>query len=313
MNPIKAHETWNIQDSTKLQTFMKCPRLYFYQYILGWQPTGPNIHLEFGQAWHLAMETLLLEGYNEKAIVNAYRKLEEHYRKFFNPVMDNHYYPKTPGFAAEMLIKYVNKYADDHENFDVVYTEISGSVPVSVDMVLHFKTDSILRHKRGPYAGKYVSLEHKTAKSTKFSWSDQWALKMQVGVYTHVLNCLFDPAEVAGVIINGAQFQKTDPNFTRLWKPKTNEQMQVWHTHTLRVLESLSREFELMHSEHEEDDVMQSFWMNTESCIGFGTCSYHQFCTAWPNPLRRAYEAPSGFEERFWNPAALETTHKMAL
>jgi hypothetical protein len=61
---------------------MECPSSYFYEYILGWRPENPNLHLEFGKAWHFAMEHLILEAIIAKQSNEAYQLFLEHYRQF---------------------------------------------------------------------------------------------------------------------------------------------------------------------------------------------------------------------------------------
>lgn len=43
-------------DSTSLGLFKECPRKYYYQIILGWQPKHQSVHLKFGQLYHSGME-----------------------------------------------------------------------------------------------------------------------------------------------------------------------------------------------------------------------------------------------------------------
>ena len=106
---LKTHPTWEVTDSTKLQEYIACPRSYFYKYVLGWKPEEPSIHLIFGTSWHIAMEHLLIYGYDPRTVEEASYLLTQEYRKSFSDLMDDVYYPKTPGFAKEMLSKYVKK------------------------------------------------------------------------------------------------------------------------------------------------------------------------------------------------------------
>lgn len=43
-------------DSTMLGLLKECPKKFYYQIILGYQPRGFNVHLFFGQAYHSALE-----------------------------------------------------------------------------------------------------------------------------------------------------------------------------------------------------------------------------------------------------------------
>lgn len=304
--------TWAIQDSTKLQCFMDCPRQYFYQYVLGWQREEPNVHLIFGEAWHIAMETLLQFGYSQDAIDLAYLRLEEKYREHFSPGSDDIRYPKVPGFAREMLLSYVKKYGDDHATFDVLYTEISGSVSMG-EFSIHFKTDSILRGTAGHRKDKVFSLEHKTASQHSSRWERQWSLKPQVGVYTHVLHCLYPREEVYGVIINASIFQKTRPDHTRIDIPKTIPQMQTWLWTTNWWLRQIKLSFDMLETATEDDSYLQAFPMNPMACDKFFGCQFHDFCLAWQNPLQHAAQVPFGYTIRHWDPREVQTTNKMEL
>jgi hypothetical protein len=43
-------------DSTSLGWLKTCPRLYFYSMIEGWRSRGKSVHLDFGSAYHAALE-----------------------------------------------------------------------------------------------------------------------------------------------------------------------------------------------------------------------------------------------------------------
>ena len=100
---LQPHPTWLINDPTKVKDFMACPRLYFYQYTLGWRPEQPNNHLHFGTCWHTAMEYLLLNGYEVESVVKAHELLTAQYREVFNPETDVLFEPKTPDNAFIVL------------------------------------------------------------------------------------------------------------------------------------------------------------------------------------------------------------------
>ena len=84
---LKRVPEWDILDSSKIQSYMRCPRKYFFNHILGWSleeeeqgaleisssgllaapksEIRKSEHLVFGTAWHHSMEHLLRE--NRKA------------------------------------------------------------------------------------------------------------------------------------------------------------------------------------------------------------------------------------------------------
>jgi hypothetical protein len=310
---LQPAEQWKVQDSSKIQTYMDCPRKYFWEYVLGWRPEQANNHLIFGTSWHSAMESLLQFGYSDDSLLLAQMKLEEVYRSSFGELSDDLYYPKTPGFAAEMLKRYTREYPQDHSSFEVLYTEVSGSVSIGQGRSLYFKTDSILQGTSGFLKDKIFSLEHKTLTTNNRQWQQQWSLKQQVGTYTHVLNCLFPQDKVYGVIINGAVFQKTKPGFTRVHVPKTNLQMQVWLQNINYWYSQIEEQFASLRHCSENEILLSAFPMNSENCTKYFGCTYHDMCTSWANPLQHLDEVPQGFRVEHWDPRSIETTHKMEL
>ncbi|MBU2249242.1 MAG: PD-(D/E)XK nuclease family protein, partial [Gammaproteobacteria bacterium] len=100
--------TQNKIDSSKLKDFKRCPRYFFYRHVLGWQSQTPNNHLVFGSAWHEAMEYLLLNGYGDNSVIEAFDKFLAYYRQSFPPETDEMFKAKTPDNAFWTLAQYAN-------------------------------------------------------------------------------------------------------------------------------------------------------------------------------------------------------------
>lgn len=311
MNSLKPHKTWDIIDSSKLQTSMNCMRQFFFEYILGWRSTAPNNHLEFGKAWHKAQEHILLNGYEDRHVLNAFSKLIAEYRKEFPEESDELYIPKTPDRALKALGEYADKFRSDLSEFEVLYTEIGGSVMLSENTKIYFRMDSILKDSSDQ---PYFSIDHKTGSRMGRQWRDQWPLYPAIGTYTHVMKCIYPPEQVRGIKVRGTFFYKTKIDFDEVLAWKSNDQMQTWLWNTLHWMHDLEYNLQvLMNDCSDNDSIMMAFPMNPVSCTKYYGCPYHDFCLAWPNPLRRCEEPPLGFKIDFWDPTAEETTHKMEL
>ena len=300
---IVPHESWKTIDSTKLNAFLECPRSYFYEYILGWRPEAPNLHLEFGKAWHMAMEHLINNGYENASVAAAFALFNEHYRKYFPDAMDEVNSPKNPGNALRALVQYCEEYKDD--KFTPIYTEIAGTVPVDETRVLHFRMDSILE-----VDGMIRSLEHKTGSTVSRQWTDQWSLSIQTGTYNHVLYCLYPAEQVWGVEINGVFFQKKENKFMRVPSRRNLSMMNSWHWTVLHIMNMIQFETNRMMDVKDDDEVMQAFPCNPTNCTKYFGCRYHDFCMAWSNPLSRCESIPMGFKQEWWDPIAEESTAK---
>jgi hypothetical protein len=305
--PLPSHETWEITDSTKLQQFMDCPRSYFYTYLLGWRSERPNNHLVFGSAVHLAMEHLYKHGFGADDVITAIDKFNKEYRKEFPEETDELFKPKTPARFIDCLVEYIMLYKNDFNKYEVLYTEVSGSVSLDGYFILYFKMDTILREIAG---GLYFSMEHKT-KGGDFSgyygesWKNDFPLSVQVGTYTHALYCMFPPEKVKGVKINGIGMKKTKAHlfdFCRLPIWKSREQMQVWQMNTINWMKQLEIEFEELYREEDSNDVMTAFPMNVRSCTKYNGCPFHNQCLTWANPLKRCEQPPLGMKVEFWDP-----------
>lgn len=272
--------------------------------MLGWETQGRNIHLVFGEAWHRALEVLMRRGYTGAAIKEGMEKFEEYYRRYYDEYEDENNRPKAPENALEGLIAYATHYAED--SFEVLHTEVHGTIPLDEKRMIVGRLDSICRDKRGIF-----SLEHKSGSRKDATWAEQWTLKTQIGTYNHALMCIYDPDEVYGVIVNGVFFYKTKTDFLRAPIRKLKSAMQIWLDTTLHYYKEIEFNTDFMLTEEKDDkESMISFPMNPESCTKWGRmCKYADFCNDWNNPLQRCSEMPLDFEEIWWNPAESEKKH----
>jgi hypothetical protein len=310
---IGDHPAIQIIDSSKIKDYITCERMYFFRHVLGWEPDCPNNHLSFGSAWHEAMEHLLLTDYTPANILTAYEKFITCYRKDFDPDTDELYAPKTPDNALRVLAEYCKRYARD--NFKTLHTEISGKVQLTDDLGIYFKMDSVCQKPDG----KIFSLEHKTA-SSDYNWEAQWTLAIQPGVYTHVLYCMYGPEAVDGITMNASFFKKVKRawaqlregealtyaapfDFLRYNIRKTLPQMQLWHANLVHHMLRLRTDMEILAECRESHDIMNAFHCRADNCIHYGRqCPFHDFCATWPNPLKKAFQPPIGFVQRYWDP-----------
>lgn len=325
---ISEHPTWHIYDSSKIDEFIRCNRMFFFRYVLGWDLETPAQDLHFGEAWHRAREHQLINGYDD--IEGAYSAFLTCYREKFPPEQDEWYSPKTPTAVLNALMKFADERRSDLVENEVVIldgkkmTEISGRVPISNNRFLHYRMDSIMRNLE---SGKIFSWDHKTTTEGYINgpkWADQFFLSIQNGTYTHCLYCMFPIEQVLGVEFCGTGFtylKRGSANrpagyhvtLRRVPAYKTPDQMNAWLWTANNYVDDIEREMDRLTHCKESDPVMMSFPMNPTSCTDFRGCPYHDFCLSWQNPLQRCYEPPLGFTERFWNPEDMTTTNKKNL
>ena len=311
--------TWKINDPTKVSEFISCPRKYFYNYVLGWKPSTPSNHLVFGTSWHVAMEYLLTHDYSIQSVMAAHDELVKDYRKTLGPETDEMYAPKTPDNALLVLNAYAKNFREDLRDWEPLYTEIAGKININDEQVLHFRMDSIMKHRTKE---KVKSIEHKTGSST-WNWELQWPLSLQCNTYTHVLYCLFPTEMVDGITFRGSIFKKVKKAWAQLGAgekltvqppydfmevpvKRSPDQMTNWLWHVQLYLDQIAFCFEMLNECSDNDDIMTTFPMYPTSCTKWFGCEYLDFCQAWQNPLQRCYEPPLGYIEEHWDPSAKE-------
>jgi CRISPR/Cas system-associated exonuclease Cas4 (RecB family) len=303
---IQLHPSHEIIDASKLTTYCDCPRKFFYEYVLGWRPDYPNNHLVFGSAWHVAVEHLLRNAYSSESIDEAKLLFLAHYRKDLPPETDELYAPKRPLDALRALDYYVDRFRDDAYKYEVLHTEIGGSVLIADNAPMWFKIDAMLREHT---SGQIVLLDHKTSQRKSSKWSSEWQLSTQILLYLHVLYCLYGTDDVKQAIVRGTFFYKAQPpQFDQAYLRKTNDLMQAWATSTNKWYEDLRHDLDVLWRECTTDStVMEAFPQNPNACNKYYGCPYLDYCSAWANPLRKCDEPPLGFKREYWSPVELDT------
>jgi hypothetical protein len=325
MNCLTKHPSWEIIDSSKLGDYLECPRKFFFMHVLGWRIEAHQHDLFFGECWHAAREYMLLNGYDD--IQGAFEAFAKCYGEVLGPETDELYCPKNPPAALMAIVKFAGdptrRY--DLEENEVLFTEISGSVPVDERRVIYFRMDSVLRNKK---SGHIFSWDHKTTKKFSRVWEEQFYLSVQNGTYTHCLYCMY-PDEMRNGLIRGVEFCGTQFEYLKkgsknrsagyhialqrvpAWKSPS--QMNKWLWNTVDLLDSIDRDMERLMDCKEDDPVMMAFRQNPGNCTNYWGCMFHDYCMAWENPLRYCSEPPLGFKVEFWDPRKIKTTNKMDL
>lgn len=301
------HESFSVLDATKLKTFQRCPRKAFFAYQLGWVSERPSIHLVHGEAWHRALEFLLVMGLEPANIEGAFAMYLDYYRQFYTNFDDLSNSPKNPATTLDALEGYVKFARDkgDHEH-QVLFTEIAGSVPVSENQSIHFRLDTLVREH-----GKIRYWEHKTGSRLSEAWTTQWIQNVQTMAYLHVLYCAFDESEIEGGLVNGTFFYKSKPaEFKRVPIKKSKLMLGEWLWNVNRTIDEYKNELRLLEEECKpEDPIMKAFPKRTEACTDYGICPFFDYCMDCPNPMR--YEKPvAGFKVEYWDPRNREKESK---
>ena len=318
-----AHPTWEKLDSTKLNTFERCPREYLYQHLLGWRTADTNIHLNTGIGIHLALDYLNSSAKTEEDVAHAYQLYFEQHRKHFDPEMDDTLGGKSPRNVQRALEQYAHLYKD--EKWETLHTEVPTCVLVGDDM-LHCSIDQVVRATQPLFGipslrGKLFVVDHKTTSMDTLPWRESWKLRFQIGAYIHALCAAFDPEEVGGAVINvlilrtgdmrkpvidkdtGEQaVYKVGPNkgqprfqegrgkgndFVRVLVPKNGPTLHMWLGQAYDLFLSLREEMEALADCNAGQPWLEAFPPRTSNCVRYQRlCPYYELCLSEANPIR---------------------------
>jgi len=244
--PIDLHTTTCWLDSTKLDSFQRCPRFYFLKYVLGFNGEGRSQHLEIGQAWHTMMEKLrlassaivtseVMEAFykevpakqpDDAAIlaVAKNKKLADIVKAGMGVAYENispeqwakmGAYPKIPQRLPLALLSYILKWETDSEKYEIAKlggedgVEVGGHFYFSTSfgsVPIKFRWDAYLYDYRH---GVNVIREIKTASSIR-NPEEEWLTKIQPGTYTVAERLLkgVDPANPCHIQMDITCFKK---------------------------------------------------------------------------------------------------------
>ena len=310
--PVPYNQTFEIVDSTKLKTFVDCPRKYFLSFIVGLQQENKSIHLIFGVAWHEAMEYIRLNGYSHEAADAAGDILEKAYRdEGISEIMDTQYAPKNPGYGRIALHDYVEEYSQRDANITTLFTEVGGYIPIGDDRFLYGRIDFIGLDEQD----RIFALDYKTGSRYSNAWVEQWKLDNQMLTYIHSLKSAFSTKEVFGIKVDGVILYKNTQRdigkktrFVRIPVRLNNNLMNSWLYDINYHYSMLEWNWRQLEECSKDDTYLQSFAKNPNSCTKYGLCPFHDICLSYPNPIELAHTPPpAGWKISHWNPTEQET------
>lgn len=297
--PVQWSDTFRTLDSSKLECYQTCERLFFFTHVLGLRAAYTNHNLAFGDAWHQGMEVLYQIGYTKEGLKAAFAAFEKAYDTYYENSIsfDHERAPKNKANAFLAFNQYVECYKTD--NFKVIDIEAAGRVPIDDEgHELVYRLDTILEDSQG----LIFSYEHKTG-SALFSWYLQhWKTKIQVGTYTHALQTIYGH-RTKHIIIDAVLFKKSQNEFYRIPVPLSKIDYAHWREQVLTTIRRVERDFQLLADATPNDEILACFPKRTPSCVKYNRiCPMYNICFNNVNPLRWAKALPSDYTREYWNP-----------
>ena len=301
-------------DSTSLSYFKRCPRLYYYKMIEGWDEKDESIHLRFGIEYH---DALRIYEENKAAGMNHDEALHEAVYSLIVRIDD--WNPDRESKAGknknpETLLRTVIWYLDEHED-DEAKTLVWSDGSPAVEQSFRFELDwspPMERHKGRilpdqPYVlcghlDKIVTfmdqrfvMDHKT--TTWFlgpRYFNAFEPDNQMTLYALASKVvLHSDHPVRGIIIDAARIEPDKSSFARGITYRSPDQLSEW-VNDLRHWLNLAERY-----------AAEGYWpQNDTACDKYGGCKFREICSKSPKVRQRFLEGNfvKQTEEEKWNP-----------
>jgi len=255
---------------SKINTYQTCQRKYYWEYVRRIQPMARRMALEFGGAWHRAMEVWHTEHTLPKAI--------EAFNADFTDGQDK---KRTRATAAMMLRRYSEHYK--HETFEVIANEQWLEVPLGANFNYVMRIDKVVKDDEG-----VKGLEHKTTSRLGYQYIKSFKPSLQLTGYVYGLRATTD-TNVTQMLIDAAMVTDKEPRagegerFLRY-----PERVDVWELKEFeKIAITIGNE---MATRAFEGDEFGQYTPNWGACTLYGECAFRPLCMAPPEVREKIIE-----------------------
>jgi hypothetical protein len=298
----------NIQyawDSTSLNYLKRCPRLYEYIMIEGWQPRGENIHIRFGIELHKTLqdyEVYREEGHDHhRALCIVVWSLLTRIWEWEPEPTSKSETLKSKRNLVRAVIWYLDKFSRET---DPAKTYILQSGKPAVEVSFRFELDwgptedqpyLLCGHldKVVNFNGDLFVMDHKTTTTTISDfYFDQFDPDNQMSLYSLAAQVVIS-SPVKGVIIDAIQVAEGFIRPVRSFTFRNDQRTEEW----LNDLAYWLRQA--------EEFALQGYWpQNDTACDKYGGCKFRDVCRKAPH-VREQFLKGNFVRGPGWNPLIL--------
>lgn len=264
----------NTFDSSSLNTYVSCPRRYYWRYVRNLLPRDYKAApLDFGTAIHEALR-LWYTNHNAVKAIEAFHDLWD--ERFADK-------KRTHEKGIDLLTGYFERYGK-RDTFDWI-SEPECVFKIRFGSCFFVgRFDGVINFQGTPYV-----IDHKTATRMGSNYFYQFRPDMQMTAYTWAAKQLFPDLDIRGVFLNILYFTTKQMDYHR----DTTER-QEWEIE--EFLDVASRNIAEIRVKNREDHMdWEPRW---SYCQHWGTCPYRDLCTEEdPQPL-----IDTLYREEEWDP-----------
>lgn len=258
-------------DNTLLTSYKDCPRKFFLRHRLSLTSSGSKDALDFGLAWHGALENLWISHSPELAS-QAFLKVwtEECARSWPLSIPDQERLgARTPQTAFAMIESYMKDRRSLMESHKVIGNEQKFAVRLCEDLppiVYIGRLDKVLQSQEGDI----LVLEHKTtsaysiAKGFQDSFVESWCPNSQIDGYQYVMSRVW-PDRHTKIMVDASLVHKKERRNILIPVQRNPSQIESWRTDAMEWIKRLTT-----------DEIWPQ---NTGSCMNYMTkCQFYDVC-----------------------------------
>lgn len=288
-NPFDDNGDQWAWSATTLDWLQACPRLYYYNMILGLRPKSQKDDITFGLIYHAALEEYdraqSRGASHEEALDIAMQLALKQSWGWTSESND-----KNRATLIRSVVWYLEEFRTETDPLRTVHlsdgrpaVELSFRLELTPKIVLSGHLDRVVEYTDGQYVA-----DRKTTRSALSAYYfNRYDPDIQMSLYTFASKVAYH-APVRGVIVDAAQVGVKFTRFARGFVHRTDDQLKEFIEHTTFWIGQVP-------------SMKAADWpMNTASCQRYGGCTYRSVCSRSPH-VRKSLLA-SEFERGDYNP-----------
>lgn len=295
-------------DNTKIESWMTCPRKYFFRHFLHWAPRHTPTYFAFGSAWHTAMDAIWscanIDLTSPQLALVGFEKFCEKWEAeapegWENDIVDI----RKPTLAKDLLFQYVLARHNTLRNYELLGVEQPFAVPLNLGNVFYIgRLDKIYKDH-----GEIFVVDHKTTTSYKkeggfrSDFVNGFSPNNQVEGYIYQGKIMYG-LKFHGVMIDATLVHKTARAFKFIPISKGDQSTEEWiWAVEYMINEILDNTLAAEKAKERDLEYLPAFPKRSVACGSYAGCEYLDVCKyGTQNPLMM--DLPDEFTVDPWEP-----------
>ena len=284
-----------------IETYQKCPWLFFLKYVLGFQANSSKRYFIRGQAIHSAIEYYLTSNQTIDDIQITQHIPTIYIDMHMNDYKDEDIYLSDRELVFHMIYEWLYEYLSfnpDIDKYETIEIEKQHIITLENGFPLTVRVDRLVRSKE---TGRLIVIDTKTTKNSPAKTINSFRLGNQGLMYLYAINQVYNekPAGVIVDVLVGSALKysfKAEPFRSSLITYKDYDFVQ-WEMNIIGVLSEITQKVKTYYEGQLPPEFL--FPRNPSNCSFMG-CPYSDICRQphQPNKLPPGYTRDSWVDEK---------------